>query len=121
MIVCAPASLAAAIAALPTPPQPNTAIESSRPTLPVCAAAPKPAITPQPSKPGGFGLGAGVDLRGLARRDERLLRERTDAERGRERRAVGERHLLLRVVRGEAVATDGRAGTRGTRRTPRAS
>ena len=56
MIVCAPASLAAAIAALPTPPHPNTAIESSRPICPVCAAAPNPAITPQPSSPAASGL-----------------------------------------------------------------
>src|SRR4051812_16154757 len=50
-IVCAPASLAPAIAALPTPPQPNTATESPRPTLPVLIAAPMPAITPHPSRP----------------------------------------------------------------------
>ena len=50
-----------------------------------------------------LGLGPGVDLRGLTGGHERLLGERADAERRRERRAVGERHLLLRVVRGEAV------------------
>src|SRR3954454_15557095 len=50
-IVCAPASRAPAIAASPTPPHPNTATESPRPTLPVLIAAPMPAITPQPSSP----------------------------------------------------------------------
>ena len=39
------------MAASPTPPQPNTATESPRPTLPVLIAAPMPAITPQPSSP----------------------------------------------------------------------
>ena len=59
MIVCAPASRAPAIAALPTPPQPNTATVSPRPTLPVCIAAPNPAITPQPSRPAASGRRAG--------------------------------------------------------------
>ncbi len=49
--VVAPASTAPAIAALPTPPQPITATESPRCTLPVLTAAPKPAMTPQPSSP----------------------------------------------------------------------
>ena len=91
------------MAALPTPPQPNTATLSPRPTSPVYIAAPSPAITPQPSSPAASGRGARVDLGGLARGDERLLRERADAERGGERRAVGERHLLRRVEGGEAV------------------
>ena len=39
------------MAASPTPPQPNTATESPRPTLPVFIAAPSPAITPHPSRP----------------------------------------------------------------------
>ena len=51
MIVAAPASRAPAMAAMPTPPQPITAIESPRPTAPVLIAAPRPAITPQPSRP----------------------------------------------------------------------
>src|SRR3712207_1497358 len=50
-IVVAPASLAPAIAASPTPPQPNTATDSPRRTPPVLIAAPTPAITPQPSSP----------------------------------------------------------------------
>ena len=56
MIVVAPASRAPAMAALPTPPHPNTATLSPRPTSPVYIAAPRPAITPQPSRPGGLGL-----------------------------------------------------------------
>ena len=51
MIVVAPTTLAPAMAALPTPPQPITATESPRRTPPVFTAAPNPAITPQPSRP----------------------------------------------------------------------
>src|SRR5215207_7169904 len=51
MIFDAPARYDPAIAASPTPPQPNTATESPRPTLPVFMAAPRPAMTPQPSNP----------------------------------------------------------------------
>ena len=47
---------AAAIAALPTPPHPNTATVSPRWTPPVFTAAPKPAITPQPSSPAASGV-----------------------------------------------------------------
>jgi hypothetical protein len=55
-ITCrAPASVAAAIAASPTPPQPNTATVSPRRIPAVLAAAPKPAITPQPSRPAASG------------------------------------------------------------------
>src|SRR5262249_18955055 len=103
MIGLAPASRDPAIAALPTPPHPKTATLSPRPTFPVNIAAPRPAITPHPSRPGVRGPGAGVALGGLARRDERLLRERADSEGGGERGAVGERHLLGRVERREAV------------------
>ena len=56
MIVAAPASRAPAMAASPTPPQPNTATESPRPTSPVSMAAPRPAITPQPSSPATSGF-----------------------------------------------------------------
>ena len=55
MIVVAPASLAPAIAAMPTPPQPITATDSPRLTSPVLMAAPMPAITPQPSSPTAAG------------------------------------------------------------------
>ena len=51
MIFAAPASAEPAIAAMPTPPQPMTATVEPRPTLPVLMAAPRPAITPQPSRP----------------------------------------------------------------------
>ena len=51
MIFEAPASAEPAIAAIPTPPQPITATDLPRPTLPVLMAAPRPAITPQPSRP----------------------------------------------------------------------
>ena len=44
-----------------------------------------------------------VDLRALAGGDERLLGERADAERRRQLGAVEQRHLLRRVVGGEAV------------------
>ncbi|SKZ68710.1 Uncharacterised protein [Mycobacteroides abscessus subsp. abscessus] len=62
MILVAPASRAPAIAASPTPPQPMTATESPRPTLPVFIAAPRPAITPQPSRPATAGSVSGLTL-----------------------------------------------------------
>src|SRR5687767_9563618 len=62
MIVVAPASLAPAIAALPTPPQPITATVSPRVTAPVLSTAPSPAITPQPSRPATAGAAAGSTL-----------------------------------------------------------
>ena len=43
-------------------PQPITATESPRPTLPVLIAAPRPAITPQPSRPATSGAAAGSTL-----------------------------------------------------------
>ncbi len=63
----------------------------------------EPRHDPAAEQTGRGRIGAPVDLRRLTRGDERLLRERADAERGRQRRAVGERHLLRRVVRVEAV------------------
>jgi hypothetical protein len=66
-------------------------------------AAPIPAITPHPSRAGNLGGRGRIDLRALAGGDERLLRERADAERGRQRGAVRETHLLRGVVRREAV------------------
>ena len=68
-----------------------------------CIAAPRPAITPQPSRPAAVGRAGGVDLGALAGGDERLLGEGADAERGRQLGAVGQRHLLGGVVGGEAV------------------
>ena len=58
MIVCAPARREPAMAASPTPPQPNTATESPRPTPPVFMAAPSPAMTPQPINPATSGRAA---------------------------------------------------------------
>ena len=51
MIGEAPASAEPAMAAIPTPPQPMTATDFPRVTSPVLMAAPRPAITPQPSRP----------------------------------------------------------------------
>src|SRR3954452_21612059 len=62
MIFDAPASREPAMAASPTPPQPNTATVSPRPTPPVLMAAPTPAITPQPSSPAAVGGAAGSTL-----------------------------------------------------------
>ena len=50
------------MAASPTPPQPNTATLSPRPTPPVLMAAPIPAITPQPSRPAAAGDASGSTL-----------------------------------------------------------
>ena len=50
------------IAAQPTPPHPKTATESPRPTSPVNMAAPRPAITPQPSSPAASGRAPGSTL-----------------------------------------------------------
>ena len=65
-------------------------------------AAPRPAITPQPSSPATSGFTVGGHLGALAGGDERLLGEGADAERGRQRHAV-EGHLLRGVVGAEAV------------------
>src|SRR6185436_7066607 len=44
------------------PPQPMTATLSPRPTFPVFIAAPRPAITPQPSRPAAVAGAAGSTL-----------------------------------------------------------
>ncbi len=62
MMVAAPASFDPATAAHPTPPQPKTATESPSPTCPVNMAAPRPAMTPQPSSPTASGRAAGLTL-----------------------------------------------------------
>ncbi len=59
MIVDAPARRAPAIAASPTPPQPNTATDWPLVTPAVLIAAPSPAMTPQPSRPAAAGDAAG--------------------------------------------------------------
>ncbi len=61
-MVVAPANRAPAIAAAPTPPQPNTATLSPGPTPPVWMAAPIPAITPQPSRPAASGRAGGTSV-----------------------------------------------------------
>ena len=50
------------MAASPTPPHPNTATESPRPTPPVFTAAPKPAMIPQPMSPAAAGLASAGTL-----------------------------------------------------------
>lgn len=62
MILLAPARRAPSSAALPTPPHPKTATVSPRVTSPVFIAAPRPAITPQPSSPATSGLAAASTL-----------------------------------------------------------
>src|SRR6185437_3089364 len=52
---------------------------------------------------GGRGRCLRIDLRALTRVHERLLDERSDTERRRQRRPVFERHLLRSVVGVEAV------------------
>ena len=61
-IVVAPASRAPAMAAAPTPPQPNTATLSPGATWPVWMAAPIPAMTPQPSRPAASGRTLGTSV-----------------------------------------------------------
>lgn len=53
---------------------------------------------PAPEQSGHRRVGLGIDLGALAFVDQRLLDERTDAERRREFGAVGQRHLLGGVV-----------------------
>ena len=66
-----------------------------------CGADPRHHATTEQTGRGR--LRARVDLRALTGVHQRLLDERADAERGRERRAVGQRHLLRGVVGVEAV------------------
>ena len=73
------------------------------------------------ASPAAVGLGLRVDLRGLARGDERLLGERADAERGRERACRRRASSSAARCAWRSSTTAGRAGTPGTRRTPRAS
>ena len=87
----------------PTPPQPITATLSPRVTPPVLMAAPMPAITPQPSRPAVAAGMAGLTLVHWPGGDQRLLRERADAQRRGQHGAVLQRHLLGRVVGVEAV------------------
>ena len=79
MIVVAPASRAPAMAASPTPPQPNTATESPRPTSPVSIAAPRPGHHAAAEQAGHLRLHLRRHLRALAGGHERLLGEGADA------------------------------------------
>ena len=103
MITEAPASRAPATAAHPTPPQPKTATESPGSTPPVYIAAPRPAMTPHPSRPAVCALASGFDRCALAGGHECLVGERADPESRRQLGAVGKRHLLRGVERREAV------------------
>ncbi len=60
------------MAASPTPPHPMTATVSPRDTLPVLSAAPRPAITPHPSRPATSGGAAGSTFVHWPGRDEGL-------------------------------------------------
>ena len=105
MIGLAPASAEPAIAATPTPPQPITATDLPRVTAPVLIAAPMPAITPQPSRPTAAGGPTGrPSCTGRRRPGSSPRTRRCPAPaRARCRVALGERHLLGRVVGVEAV------------------
>ena len=67
MIVVAPATLAPAIAALPTPPQPITATESPRRTPAGVHGRTEPGHDPAAEQAHGGGVGLAVDLRALPR------------------------------------------------------
>ncbi len=88
------------MAAQPTPPQPITATLWPRRTPPVFSAAPKPAITPQPSSPAAAGDTAGSTLVHCRGCTSVFC---ATAQRGSQRRAVGESHPLGRVVGVEAA------------------
>jgi hypothetical protein len=79
-MVDAPASLAPAIAASPTPPQPNTATDCPRVTPAVLRAAPMPGHHAAAEQARGGGGCGRVDLRALTGGDERLVAEGADAE-----------------------------------------
>ena len=70
---------------------------------------------------GGLRARPRVDLGGLARGDERLLRERADAERGRELACRRRASSSASRCASRSSTTGDRAGTPGTCRTPRAS
>ena len=81
MMVDAPASRAPAMAASPTPPQPKTATESPRPTLPVLMRGAEAGHHAAAEQARDGRRGGRVDLGALSGGDERLVAERTDAER----------------------------------------
>ena len=102
-IVAAPASAAPAIAASPTPPQPNTATESPRVTPPVLIAAPSPAITPQPSRPAAAAGADGSTFVHWPLCTSVLSAKAPIPSAGDSSVPSVERHLLGRVERAEAV------------------
>ena len=91
------------MAALPTPPQPITAIESPRPTWPVLIAAPIPAITPQPSSPATSGFAAGLTFVHCPECTRVFSMKAPMPSAARELLARLQRHLLRGVVGVEAV------------------
>ena len=103
MTVVAPASAAPAMAAMPTPPQPMTATDSPRVTLPVLMAAPMPAITPQPSSPMAAGSASGSTLVHWPAATRVFSMNAPMPSAGREFGAVLQRHFLGGVVGVEAV------------------
>ena len=121
MIVAAPASRAPAIAAQPTPPQPNTATESPWPTSPVNIAAPSPAITPQPSSPAAVGDAAASTFVHCPAATKVLSANAPMPSAGDSARAVGQRHLLRRRCASRSSTKDVRAGRHGTHHTRPAS
>ncbi len=83
--------------------------QSPRPTLPVIIAAPSPAMTPHPSRPAGPGEARSARPACTDQRRRASSRRTPDAQRGRERRTVRERHRLRRVVGVEAQHAAARA------------
>ena len=70
-------------------------------TSPVLTAAPKPAMTPQPSRPTASGRASGSTLVHWPAATRVLLGEGADAQRRRQLGAVRQGHLLGGVVRVE--------------------
>ena len=103
MMVAAPASFDPATAAHPTPPQPKTATESPSPTCPVNMAAPRPAMTPQPSRPTASGRAAGLTLVHWPAATSVLSAKAPMPSAAESGGAVGQGHLLGGVVGREAV------------------
>ena len=84
------------------PPQPITATDIPRPTPPVLIAAPSPAITPQPNRPTAAGRAVGSTFVHCPAATRVFSMNAPTPEPG-ELGAVGQRHLLRRVVGVEAV------------------
>ena len=102
-IVDAPASWEPAMAPSPTPPQPNTATVLPRVTPPVLIAAPMPAITPHPSSPAAVAGACGSIFVHWPAATRVLSANAPIPRAGDSSVPSVERHLLRRVVGGEAV------------------